>query len=132
MASDPEAATVCGPDIPDPATGEGVMVTLDAAVVDHWSVVSFPNSMSDGFAANVAVGEGLVFIVIWRVSVSTPEQPLRVTVRVKVVFEFTAKPRVPLEGDTGVTEPVVLSVMVAVSPLVLAHDRFTDDPGITQ
>ena len=54
------------------------------------------------------------------------------TVRVKVVFEFTAKLRVPLEGDTGITEPVVLSVMVAVSPLVLAHDRFTDDPGITQ
>jgi len=64
MASDPEALTVCGPDIPEPATGEGVMVTLDAAVVDHCRVVSFPNSMSDGFAANVAVGEALVFMVI--------------------------------------------------------------------
>ena len=57
---------------------------------------------------------------------------MRLTVRVKVVFEVTAKVRVPLEGDTGITEPVVLSVMVAVSPLVLAHDRFTDDPEITQ
>ena len=57
---------------------------------------------------------------------------MRVTVRVKVVFEFTAKLRVPLDGATGMTEPVVLSVMVAVSPLVLAHDRFADDPGITQ
>ena len=57
---------------------------------------------------------------------------MRVTASVKVVFEFTAKLRVPLEGDTDITEPVVLSVMVAVSPLVLAHDRFTDDPGITQ
>ena len=54
------------------------------------------------------------------------------TVRVKVVFEVTAKVRVALEGDTGITEPVVVSVMVAVSPLVLAHDRLTDDPGITQ
>jgi hypothetical protein len=66
------------------------------------------------------------------VRVSTPEQPVRVTVSVKVVFEFTAKLRVPLAGDTGITEPVVLSVMVAVSPLVLAHDRFTEDPGMTQ
>ena len=35
MVSDPEALTVCGPDMPEPATGEGVMVTVDAPVVDH-------------------------------------------------------------------------------------------------
>ena len=57
---------------------------------------------------------------------------MRVTVRVKVVGELTAKLRVPLEGDTGIDEPVVLSVMVAVSALVVAHDRFTELPGITQ
>jgi hypothetical protein len=55
-----------------------------------------------------------------------------VTVRVKVVFELIAKLRVPLEGDTGMDEPVVLSVMVAVSAFVVAHDRFTDVPGTTQ
>ena len=57
---------------------------------------------------------------------------MRVTVRVKVVFEFTVKLRVPPEGDTGIAEPVVLSVMVAVSPLEVAHDKFTGEPGITQ
>ena len=57
---------------------------------------------------------------------------MRVTVRVKVVFELIAKLRVPLEGDTGMDEPVVLSVMVAVSAFVVAHDRFTDVPGTTQ
>jgi hypothetical protein len=54
-----------------------------------------------------------------------------VTVRVKVVFELIAKLRVPL-GDTGTDEPVVLSVIVAVSAFVVAHDRFTDVPGTTQ
>ena len=63
--------------------------------------------------------------------VSTPEQPLRVTVRVNVVFELTGKLRVPLE-DTGIVEPAVLSVIVTVSALVVAHDRFTDVPGIRQ
>ena len=33
MVSDPEALTVCGPDIPEPVIGEGVMVTVDASVV---------------------------------------------------------------------------------------------------
>jgi hypothetical protein len=55
-----------------------------------------------------------------------------VTVRVNVVFELTAKLRVPLEGDTGIDEPVVLSVIVAVSAFVVAHDRFTEAPGTTQ
>jgi hypothetical protein len=132
MLSDPEALTVCGPDIPEPAIGDGAMVTDVAFVVVHWRVVFVPNSMSDGFAANVAVGEGVVLIVTWRVRVSTPEQPVRVTVRVKVVGELTAKLRVPLEGDTGTDKPVVLSVIVAVSALVLAQVRFTGVPGITQ
>jgi len=35
MVSDPEALTVCAPAIPEPAMGEGVMVTVDAPVVDH-------------------------------------------------------------------------------------------------
>jgi len=35
MMSDPETLTVCDPDIPEPAIGEGVMVTADAPVVDH-------------------------------------------------------------------------------------------------
>jgi hypothetical protein len=52
-------------------------------------------------------------------------------VRVNVVFELTGKLRVLL-GDTGTVEPVVPSVMVAVSALVVAHDRFTDVPGMTQ
>ena len=56
---------------------------------------------------------------------------MRVTVRVKVVGELTTKPRVP-DGETGTDEPVVLSVMVAVSALVEAQDRFTELPGITQ
>ena len=64
--------------------------------------------------------------------VSTPEQPVRVTVRVKVVGELTAKLRVPLEGDTGTDKPAALSVIVAVSALVLAQVRFTGVPGITQ
>ena len=64
-------------------------------------------------------------------SVSTPEQPVRLTVRVKVVGEFTVKGRVPFE-DIGRDRPVVLSVMVAVSALVEAQDRFTVLPGITQ
>ena len=63
--------------------------------------------------------------------VSTPEQPVRLTVSVKVVGEFTVKARVPLE-DTGMDRPVLLSVMVAVSALVDAQDRFTELPGITQ
>jgi hypothetical protein len=55
-----------------------------------------------------------------------------VTVRVKVVFELTGRLRVPLEGDIGIDEPVVLSVIVAVSAIVVAPDRFTEVPGITQ
>jgi hypothetical protein len=35
MVSEPEVLTVCDPGIPEPATGEGVMVTVDAPVVDH-------------------------------------------------------------------------------------------------
>ena len=35
MVSDPEALTLCGPDIPEPAIGEGVIVTVDASVVVH-------------------------------------------------------------------------------------------------
>ena len=70
-------------------------------------------------------------MVTCRVRVSTPEQPVRVTVRVKVVAELTAKLLVPLD-DTGIDTPVVLSVMVAVSALVEPHDRLTDVPGITQ
>jgi hypothetical protein len=66
------------------------------------------------------------------VSDSTPAQPVRVTVRVKVVLELTVKVRAPLDGDTGTDEPVVLSVMVAVSALVVAHDRFIELPGTTQ
>jgi hypothetical protein len=53
-------------------------------------------------------------------------------VRVKVVLELTVKGRVPLDGDTGTDEPVVLSVMVAVSALVVAHERFIELPGTTQ
>jgi hypothetical protein len=132
MVSDPEALTVCGPDIPEPATGDGVMVTVEAPVVDHWRVVLLPSSISEGFAANVAVGDGVVLTVTWRVKVSTPEQPVRLTVRVKVVGELTTKVRVPPEGGTGTDEPVVLSVIVAVSAFVLAQDRFTDVPGMTQ
>ena len=56
---------------------------------------------------------------------------MRLTVRVKVVGEFTVKGRVPFV-DTGKDRPVVLSVMVAVSALVEAQDRFTELPGITQ
>jgi hypothetical protein len=65
------------------------------------------------------------------VSVSTPEQPVRLTGRVKVVGEFTVNGRVPFE-DTGTDRPVLLSVMEAVSALVEAQDRFTELPGITQ
>jgi hypothetical protein len=50
---------------------------------------------------------------------------------VKVVVELTARLRFPLDA-TGIDRPVVLSVMVAVSALVEAHDRFTELPGITQ
>ena len=64
-------------------------------------------------------------------NVSTPEQPVRLTVRVKVVGEFTVKGREPFD-DTGRDTPVLLSVMVAVSALVEDHDRFTELPGITQ
>ena len=64
-------------------------------------------------------------------NVSIPEQPVRLTVRVKVVGELTVKGRVPL-GDTGRDRPVLLSVMVAVSALVEAQDRFTELPGRTQ
>ena len=64
-------------------------------------------------------------------NVSIPEQPVRLTVRVKVVGELTVKGRVPFV-DTGKDRPVVLSVMVAVSALVEAQDRFTVLPGITQ
>ena len=35
MVTDPEALTVCGPAIPEPAIGEGVIVTVDAFVVVH-------------------------------------------------------------------------------------------------
>ena len=91
-----------------------------------------PSSISEGLAANVAVGEGVVLIVTCRVRVSTPEQPVRVTVRVNVVGELTTKGWVPLAGETGIDEPVVLSVIVAVSALVVAQDRFTDVPGTTQ
>ena len=63
--------------------------------------------------------------------VSTPEQTVRLTVRVKVVGEFTIKGRVPFV-ETGRERPVLLSVMVAVSALVEAQDRFTELPGITQ
>lgn len=35
IVSEPDELTVCGPDIPDPATGEGVMVTVEAFVVVH-------------------------------------------------------------------------------------------------
>ena len=49
--------------MPDPATGEGVIVIVDASVVDHCRVVLLPNSISDGFAANVAVGDGVVLMV---------------------------------------------------------------------
>ena len=52
--------------------------------------------------------------------------------RVKVVGELTVKLLLPLEGDTGTDKPVVLSVIVAVSALVLAQVRFTAVPGITQ
>jgi hypothetical protein len=94
-------------------------------------VVLLPNSRSDGFAANVADGIGVVLMVTCRVSVSTPEQPVRLTVRVKVVGEFTVNGRVPFE-DTGTDRPVLLSVTEAVSALVEAQDRFTELPGITQ
>lgn len=50
MVSDPEGATVCGPDMPEPATGDGVIVTVDAFVEVHWSVVVLPSSMSVGLA----------------------------------------------------------------------------------
>jgi hypothetical protein len=33
--SEPEALTVCGPDMPEPARGEGVMVTVDPGVAVH-------------------------------------------------------------------------------------------------
>ena len=56
---------------------------------------------------------------------------MRLTVRVKVVGEFTVNGRVPFE-DTGTDRPVLLSVMEAVSALVEAQDRFTELPGITQ
>ena len=56
---------------------------------------------------------------------------MRLTVRVNVVGEFTIKGRVPFEG-TGRDRPVLLSVMVAVSALVEAQDRFMELPGITQ
>ena len=56
---------------------------------------------------------------------------MRLTVRVKVVDEFTVKGRVPFEGS-GRDRPVLLSVMVAVSALVEAQDKFTELPGITQ
>jgi hypothetical protein len=52
-------------------------------------------------------------------------------VRVKVVGEVTVKGRVPF-ADTGRDRPVLLSVMLAVSALVEAQDRFTELPGITQ
>ena len=35
IVSDPEELTICGPDMPDPATGDGVIVIVDASVVDH-------------------------------------------------------------------------------------------------
>jgi len=66
------------------------------------------------------------------VRVSTPEQPVRVAVRVKVVGELTAKVRLPPEEETGTDKPVVLSVILAVSALVLAQVRVTGAPGMTQ
>lgn len=50
MVSDPEGETVCGPDMPEPATGDGVIVIVDAFDEVHWSVVGLPSSMSVGFA----------------------------------------------------------------------------------
>ena len=35
IVSVPEPLTVCGPAMPEPATGEGVIVTVDASVVVH-------------------------------------------------------------------------------------------------
>lgn len=63
---------------------------------------------------------------------STPEQPVCVTLSVNVVGVFTVNARVPPEGLTATVAPVELLVMVAVSALVLAHERFTELPGITQ
>jgi hypothetical protein len=51
---------------------------------------------------------------------------------VKVVLELTVKARAPLDGETGTDEPAVLSVMVAVSALVVAQLRFIEVPGRTQ
>ncbi len=56
---------------------------------------------------------------------------MRLTVRVKVVGEFTVKLRVPTEEETGTDKPVVLSVILAVSALVLAQVRVTGVPGMT-
>lgn len=76
IVRDPEAATVCGPDIPEPATGDGVIVTEVAFVEVHWSVVLLPSSISVGLAVNVAVGTAVVLTVNCLLSVSTPEQPV--------------------------------------------------------
>lgn len=132
MVNDPEALTVCGPDIPEPATGDGVIVTVDAFVEVHCKVVALPSSMSDGLAPKVAVGTGVVFTVNCLVRVSTPEQPVREILSVNVVVELTVKLRVPLDGVTPTVAPVVLSVIVAVSAFVLAHVRLTGLPGVTQ
>jgi hypothetical protein len=94
--------------------------------------VLLPSSIYDVFAAKVAIGEVVVLIVTLRVRVSTTEQQELVKLIVKVVFEMISKMRFPLEGDTGIDEPVVLSVIVAVSAFVVAHERFTEVPGITQ
>lgn len=78
------------------------------------------------------MGTGAVLTVNWRVKVSTPAQPAREAVRVKVVVEPTVKTRVPPDAATATVAPVTLSVIVALSAFVLAQVRFTELPGGTQ
>lgn len=132
MVNEPEALTVCGPDIPEPATGEGVIVTVDPFVEVHCRVVVLLSSIVEGLAPNVEVGTGLVLTVNCLVRASTPEHPARDTLRVKVVVALTVKLRVPPEGVIPTVAPVVLSVIVAVSAFVLAQVRLTGVPGVTQ
>ena len=129
----PEAATVCGPLMPEPATGDGVIVTRVALVVPHCKVVLSPNRMLEGLAAIDPATTGVTLMVSCRaLDSSAPEQPESVPVRVKIVDWLTVKDLDPPDGLTGTDMPDVPSAIVAAPAPVAAHDRVTVAPGVTQ
>src|SRR6266852_2672645 len=82
--------------------------------------------MRAGLALKVAFGRGTMETVMARVIVSGPEHPARVALRVEVVVAV---------GLTRSVPPVLLTavpLMLALSALVMAQERSTFAPGVTQ